>query len=198
MKRKKTQLLMIALVLGALALIPAVQQVKAEGLNYIYIDPNGNVIGTDKIQRNGDVYTFTADIVGSCIIIQKDGITLDGANKILSGVSTSIGIGISLNGRSNVMVKNVRIQKFKHGVQLDSSTKCRLYHNQIVDGDKINGFGIYLLNSSNNTLFHNKVEKGSISGYRYGVFLDNSSHNKVSTALFRATAPMTTASGYIF
>ncbi len=57
----------------------------------IEITANGDVIGTDKIQRNGNIYTFTGDIVGS-IVIFRDGIVVDGAGYTLQGNGYRTGV----------------------------------------------------------------------------------------------------------
>jgi hypothetical protein len=39
-----------------------VQVVKTQSPEVIYIRANGSIEGTDKIQRDGDIYTLTADL----------------------------------------------------------------------------------------------------------------------------------------
>jgi len=57
----------------------------------IEIAEDGDVNGTDKIQRSGNVYTFTGDIVGS-IVVFRNGIVIDGAGYTLQGNGTRTGI----------------------------------------------------------------------------------------------------------
>ena len=40
-------------------------------LSQITINPDGSVVGTDKIHQNGNIYTLTGNLNGS-IIIEKD------------------------------------------------------------------------------------------------------------------------------
>ena len=55
-------------------------------LDRIYIKADGSVEGTDKIHRDGDVYTFTADIQGfEPIIVERDSIVIDGAGYSVRG-----------------------------------------------------------------------------------------------------------------
>jgi hypothetical protein len=57
---------------------------KAEGA--IHIKADGNVDGTNLIQHDGNVYTFTANIDNAYgIIVEKDNITIDGAGYTLQG-----------------------------------------------------------------------------------------------------------------
>src|SRR5512135_1267353 len=44
------------------------------------------------IQRTGNTYTLTSDIVGYTIAIERDDVVLDGAGYTLTGVGTSTGI----------------------------------------------------------------------------------------------------------
>ena len=50
----------------------------------IYISADGSVVGTDKIERNGDVYVFTG-VVNDSIVVQRDNIVVDGAGFVLQG-----------------------------------------------------------------------------------------------------------------
>ena len=57
-----------------------------EPLPRIYIKADGSIEGTDKINRAGDVYTFTADLKGfEPIIVEKDDIVIDGAGNSIHG-----------------------------------------------------------------------------------------------------------------
>jgi parallel beta-helix repeat protein len=192
---------MLTLVLmGALALALEIPQVKATGfevtgLQYIYIMSNGTVVPSDApIQRDGNNYTLINDTkLGWGIVIQKDGITFDGASYTLQGLSDRIGVGISLCSRSNVMIKNVKIRRFQVGIQLDSCNNCELYRNRIFDGKETDSVstGIYLLNSNHNTLFDNKVLKvARYKAYHRGIVLDGSSYNRIfnCTAIYNGDA----------
>jgi hypothetical protein len=44
----------------------------------IYINQDGSITGTDKIEQNGNVYTFTGNINNS-IIIERENIVVDGS-----------------------------------------------------------------------------------------------------------------------
>jgi len=79
----------------------------------ITISSDGGVKGTDKIQRDGDIYTFTGDIYGS-ITVQKSGITIDGTGYAFQGADFSRGIDLVGYGTFptrcwDVVVKNLRI-----------------------------------------------------------------------------------------
>jgi hypothetical protein len=96
----------------------------------IEIGADGSVIGTHNIQRNGTVYTFTGDVLGT-IVISCDGIVIDGAGHRLTGNGSSC--GFFLQGRRGVTIQNVQISNFGNGIRLTwwfpSSDKSNLPNN---------------------------------------------------------------------
>ena len=85
----------------------------------IYIRAEGSIEGTSKIQREGNVYTFTGDI-SDPLVVERDNIVVDGAGHVLEGTGT--GKGISLTGRSNITIKNITIREFVFGIVLSNSS----------------------------------------------------------------------------
>ncbi|MEJ2272847.1 MAG: hypothetical protein P8X91_10365 [Candidatus Bathyarchaeota archaeon] len=57
---------------------PHIKEVKAQN-NIVYIRADGTVEGTDKIQREGNIYTFTGNIFNE-INVERSNIVIDGAN----------------------------------------------------------------------------------------------------------------------
>jgi parallel beta-helix repeat protein len=157
--------LMVFLV-GMLSVAFKVKMVKASGT--IYIDIYGNVVNTDKIQRNGTLYTFTANINDS-IIVQKSNIIIDGKGYTLQG--SGIGRGFMLYGINNVTVKNTKIKDFGYGVDLESS------NNSIVSGNTITNSteGVYVVLSNNSA-----VSGNIITNSNFGVSLESSNNDVVS------------------
>ena len=150
-----------------LAAAPIVRSAEANGT--VYIRADGSVEGTDKIQRDGNVYTFTGNIYGP-IVVEKDDIVVDGAGYGLQG--TGIGTGINLMERINVTVKNMEISNFFYGFYLNSSLSNSLSNNDVRE----NLYGIYLSASSNNTIIGcNITENGSS-----GVWFRCSSNNEIN------------------
>jgi parallel beta-helix repeat protein len=150
-----------------LAAAPIVCSAEANGA--IYIRADGSVEGTDKIQREGNVYTFTDDIFDS-MVVEKDDIMVDGADYSLQG--TGIGAGINLMERSNVTVKNIKISNFFYGIYLNSSLNNSLSNNNV----KTNFYGIYLSDSSNNTIIDCNITENNYSG----VWFRCSSNNDIN------------------
>jgi len=166
----------------------------AEASGTIYIRPDGSVEGTDRIQRNGDIYTFTDNLYDS-IVVERDNIAVDGASYTLQGARS--GKGIDLTGRSNVTIKNLQIQSFEYGIWLRigsnnniSGNNIRLNEymgiiflggssNNIISGNNItanNNEGIFLSGASNNVIFGNNIAYNELPG----IYLYHSQGNNVS------------------
>jgi hypothetical protein len=75
LRDQKTALILL-LICFAVVSISKIEIVKAESTNYIRAD--GTVEGTDKILRDGNLYTFTGNIYGP-IVVEKDDVVIDGA-----------------------------------------------------------------------------------------------------------------------
>jgi nitrous oxidase accessory protein NosD len=88
-----------------------IQTVKAGGT--VYIRADGSVEGTNKIHRDGDVYTFTSNIYDK-VVVQRSNITIDGNGYTLQGTGT--GSGFDLSTVSGVTLRNAHITDFQYGV----------------------------------------------------------------------------------
>lgn len=104
-----------------------------EGLklhDWIYINPDGPLwpnASAKLLKVEGLVYTFTQNISNS-ILIQRDGITLDGAGYSLIGPGNTEGI---MTLSTNSTVKNVRIVGWEGGIQV-LGDYCTISNNYIV------------------------------------------------------------------
>ena len=147
--------------------VPIISSVKANGI--IYIRADGTVEGTDNIQLDGNVYTFTGSINGP-IVVERDDIVVDGSDYSLQG--TGIGTGINLTGRTNVTIKNIEISNFFYGIYLNFSLNNSLSTNNI----RNNLYGIFLSASSNNMIIGNIVTKNDASG----IWFRHSSNNTIN------------------
>jgi len=131
---------------------------KVEASGTIHIRADGSVEGTDKIQRDGDIYTFTDNIYDE-VVIERDNIVLDGAAYTLQGTGV-FSRGISLSG-GNVTIKNMEIKAFWYGILFDSSNN-KVFGNNITN----NEYGVWIESSSNN-IFRNNI----VTNNRYGFFV---------------------------
>jgi len=123
----------------------------------IYIRADGTVEGTDKIQRNDNVYTFTGNISGS-LAVQKSFITIDGSGYTLQGnvAYPDRGIDLSNNRQAdssrpiivNVTIKDIRILNFATGIHYAWTSNNTILGNYIARC----GSGIDVTGGQNNVL----------------------------------------------
>ena len=163
---KKWALILILLLICYTSLIAQkTSVVKASGT--IYIRSDGSIIGTDKIQRNGAVYTFTSNINDE-IVVEKDNVVIDGTGYMLQGVGS--GIGIDLTQRRNVTVKNLNIRLFDSGIYI--SDNINLASSAGSHGcNKI--YSCCLSDNNIGIQFYCNVNLLGLSGYDIATFGDN-------------------------
>jgi parallel beta-helix repeat protein len=169
----------IALLVTAVAELSAMQLVSANFFPEtapagIQIDADGTIKGTDLIEHSGNIYTLNGNIKDT-IVILCDGIVLDGAGYTLEG--SGGGVGVFLQARNNVSIKNMRIRNFDYGIKLPW-----LYYGSpnSVSGKTISGntltnntYGIYIDDYSSG----NKISSNVLSGNTYGICLKTCSDN---------------------
>jgi hypothetical protein len=167
MNRIALTLMLLFAVAGFLFCGLFVQSAKSQFLGNVQIASDGSVVGTTAIQRNGDIYTLTANISGG-IQFQKSNIVIDGAgftvqgNEAGRGIDLSIGVGedSSRSIISNVTVKNLRIVNFGFGIATNgggNNTFCSVYIANCSDAC------INLMACSYNNITFCTVEGNSIS-----------------------------------
>jgi len=146
-----------------------IETVKASGT--IYIRANGDVEGTDKIERVGEYgYIFT-DNINDYIVVERDNIVVDGAGYTTQdGMSGDLPLnaGLELSSRSNVTIKNMKIRmKYSLGIRLSESS------NNTISGVNVTNcwLGIHLSDSSNNIFRNNNMTDNTYN------FLINSGNN---------------------
>lgn len=117
-------------------------------------------------------YTFTENISVPIVVVANN-LVIDGNHYRLDRWGVSF--GISLKGRSNVTIMNVKIQSsFGHdygGILLENATNNRITANIITDTT----IGIRLLSSSNNWLVNNTLRR-----HGSAVQIWSSSNNTIS------------------
>jgi len=184
---KRTVLtLVMALIFSFLFCGTLVQHVESQSFETIFIKADGSVEGADTIQRDGDIYAFTSNIVGSIII--------EGSNVVLDGARFTIQGEITING-NNVEIKNLKITASDIAIEIYGSG-CRILNNEVqaeyigiriwkdsnnnvISGNKIDvkiQTGIAFSTSSNNTVTENTFGTSTIEG----VSLTHSDYNTFS------------------
>lgn len=155
-------LVLLLILCPVLVALPSIGIVEASGT--IYIRADGNVEGTDKIQRDGNVYTFTDNIYDS-LVVERDNIVVDGAGYSIEGPHTGLaqspeGIGILVDRRGNVTIRDVTIQNFMYGICINSSFTIRITDSKITD----NGKAIYIENTSDNIIRESQITNNIDAG----------------------------------
>jgi len=119
-------MLLVGILFGFSILAMNIYRVDAQ-LQTVYIRADGDVEPSwVPIERNGDVYTFTGDIIvdgdATGMIIERDNMTLDGAGYSFSRSPSLVHAdGIELTRRSNVTIRNLEVKEFWDGIVLWNS-----------------------------------------------------------------------------
>ena len=149
----------------------------------IYIRADGTIEGTDKIQRDGAVYTFIDDITCNkgddsdvCIVIERSNVIINGNGYALQG--SGLGTGFYwATGINNVTIQNVTIDELSRGIQLVSSSNNTITGNKLVN---IRFSGIEIKNSSdNNDIFGNQIDNNKENHFSRGIYIESSSKNSI-------------------
>jgi parallel beta-helix repeat protein len=166
-----------------------VQPVESQSFESISIRADGSVEGTDKIQRDGDVYTLISDIKGS-IVVERDNVVLNGAGYRLQGDGNEN--GITLSDISNTTVKNLKLSSFNIGIVVMGSNNNKISENTMTDSFR----GLDLTASENNTIsenyiannndgiavenmYNNIVENTITNNSDIGIFLNGAGYNNI-------------------
>jgi len=160
--RAVSGIILTLLLVCMLTMVFNIRPVRAIGT--IYIMSDGSVVGTDKIHRDGNVYTFTDNINGS-IVVEKNNIVVDGAGYTLQG--TGSGVGIDLSVRINVTIKNLEIKAFGKGIDANSGTDLIIKKQYLILSENNitnNSIGIGVSYSTSNSISGNNIKNNKISG----------------------------------
>ncbi|PVX25280.1 MAG: hypothetical protein CW691_05135 [Candidatus Bathyarchaeum sp.] len=115
------------------------------------------------IQRDGEVYRLTDNIVGVTIAIERNNIILDGNGYTLKGNGNATGVFIK--DRNNVTVRNMKISGCSKAIYLFADVYMKVSGNNTICGNNItdNKYGIYMQHTTNNVLRNNQLNNtGSI------------------------------------
>ncbi len=187
MKKAVTVIMLILLFAGLTTLILNIQSIKSDFVwtETIYIRADGSVEpATAPISSVDNVtYTLTDNIVGevgwyqNAIVVRRDNTVVDGAGYSIQGIGWGTGIGLS--SRSNVTIKNMKIERFECGIWLTGSSNNSITGNTVKANVNV---GILLYSSSKN----NNITGNNIIGNTYGIYIDSSSNNVISGNNIRA------------
>jgi len=161
MKRLDFAVAAILVLCGTSIILTKISIVRADETFAVYIRADGSVDPpTAPIQRIGDTYTMTDNITSTAsgIQIEKDSVTVDGAGYALQGTGKPIWnssggtlsnyhLGVTLNQRTNVTIRNIRISEFAVGISLNQSISSGIDGKNIVGSNYV-GIGLYWSNYS--------------------------------------------------
>lgn len=88
--------------------------------------------------------TLSSDITdcpGDGLELAADGITLDCAGHTISGTETQASTGLTVNGRSDVKIRNCRVTLFETGFRVNNSQSVQILSNNATDNG---GAGFYM------------------------------------------------------
>jgi parallel beta-helix repeat protein len=146
----------------------------ARGSGTIYIRADGSIEPPTAPISTVDNVTYTlTDNVYDSIVVERDNIVVYGASHIVQGTGIwGGGTGVYLAGRSNVTIKNVKIEVFYYSIRLVYSSNINISENNITN----NGYGIWFSSSN-----YNKISGNDITTNNWGgIYFDNSSNNVIS------------------
>jgi parallel beta-helix repeat protein len=141
----------------------------------IYIRADGSIDPSGApIYQTGDLYTLTDNItsVSNGVVIERDNMTLDGADYTIQGTQFVVTKGIDLIGRSNVTVENTDITVFAYGIYLSSSSNNSISRNSITNCNS----GIWFQESQDNSITRNEITNCLLTS---GITFSGSSNNSV-------------------
>lgn len=118
-------------------------------------------------------YTMSDDLTncsGTAITIGADDITLDCNDNWIDGTGSG-DVGIYLNNRQGVTIKNCNLKEFGFGIQLESGTNNIISDNYFRDTWSL---AVLLQTSNNNLVSDNRMWHGF-----YGIGIDSSSNNNI-------------------
>jgi len=183
-KKNKSAIALILVLCFAVVAIPEVRMGKAYPVfGIIRIMPDGTVEGTDKIQRDGNVYTFTGDVNGylnntfgdlkGFLLVMKDNVVIDGAGHTIQCNGT--GVGIFLRSMYNVTIKNFNIEGFVVGISLYVMDPVVPLEYPMRRGKALNN---QLLNNNITVVDSDNIMTGELGGW--GIFVEFANNTVIS------------------
>ena len=172
LRKTVSGIMVILLFISMLTLAFNVKPVKSTWTGgTIYIRADGSIEPSDApiLTYDNISYYLTDDILSFAdgIVIERDNIIVDGmGHKAISWYGE--GNGVSINGRTNVTVRNLQISYFWRGIYAEDSSFISLYGNNITSNSEA---GILMRGS------HNNVVKNYIAHNRWGIEIGGSYNN---------------------
>jgi parallel beta-helix repeat protein len=162
----------------------------------IYIRSNGNVEpAMAPIERTGNIYKLTDNIVLYTIEIQRDNIVLDGAGHTIQGNGSWLGYdagnnGVIVVGRNNVTITRLNIEQCYAGIRISSSSHINIAGNTFINGTTmgvaVQDSTLVLIEANDFTDIYgpsvscngsaNTIRNNRLTGSVYGIKIEGSSN----------------------
>jgi nitrous oxidase accessory protein NosD len=176
---KKTALMLVLLLLlsalaSTLVNLATANPLPAPPILEIRIRSDGTLEPSNApIQRTGNVYTFTGDLVNTTLEVERDNTVIDGGGFTLQG-NGHWDSGITLTNRSNVIVKNINIRDYWCSIYLTASSNITIYRNNM-----LTLWNIVLDSSVDSQIIGNNITAQD-TGFGYCINIEhNSSDNRI-------------------
>ena len=193
--RKHVIVVIFAFVIISMAMAPLVSLSSANpspvglSINHGFVRSNGEIDPpTLPIQRIGNCYILTNNIVNYTLEIQRSNVVLDGAGFTIQGVYALRFDALTLSSVNNVTIKDLKLNLFNNGIVLENTSQISLNNNRVdsqtcvtllnVDRSDISdntlsgkGFCIYGSGVDNCLINYNYIE-----GRAVGLILSNSNN----------------------
>ena len=142
--------------------------IPTEPISYLYIRSDGRVDPqTPLISVSNNVYTFTGPFTNTTIVVERDGIIVDGVGYSMTGHSLNYGQAVDISNRTNITIKNLFVNQFGIGVLMQNA------QNNILTANKMSTFSAFMLdNADNNYIANNNSTQG------YGIY-GSGSNNQI-------------------
>ena len=177
---KKTALaLVLALLLSILAStlvnLAASNPLPAPPILEVHIRSDGTIDPSNvPIQRTGNTYTFTGDLINATLQVERDKTVIDGAGFTLQGNGPSWDFGITLTNRSNIVIQDLNIRDYWYSIYVTASSNITIYRNNM-----ITLWNIELDSSVDSQIIGNSITAQD-KGHGYCINIEhNSSDNRI-------------------
>lgn len=173
---------LVSVLLGFPGLVFKVHRIEA--FDYVSIEANGLVEGTDKIANiNNTVYTFMDNITSSTILVKRNNIIIDGDGHTLGPGASGVA-GFELDNLSNVTIKNTKIvEGFGAGIWIHTSSCIVISGNNIAK----NEYGLSVDESDDNTFSENNLTNNQLGivllWSKYNLVIGNNITDNVSEGI---------------
>jgi hypothetical protein len=155
------------LIILCLTSLSALQSVKSQTTNSVFINPDGSVSGTTIIQQSGNQYIVTGNIYDQVLVVECNNIVVNGGGFALQGAGGWGAAGVAGKESSaainltcsNVIIKNFKITGWEVGIYgaFNNNTVANNFISETrsciaIYADNYNVVGNYLSNSIDGVL----------------------------------------------